>query len=216
MEPVVQFVWRWGLEVALVACVAHLGWLMYAHANPGEPGVVGSQRNSDFPNTYIGRIHLDLTSPNQWLRLSWGGPDAANQNTGPFRSSPGAGWGDNNCNDVVESNCPGSLCTPKGVRKVEGFADYLKDSPVHRYVTWIDVRRAIGFHSCPSVEPVPASAGCVRLESYAARLIHDNAIKGKTEIVIDGIWTNPRNTTGTATKRHENAQRRTSGNTNHR
>ena len=191
MGIVWQFLSRRGLEVALFACMAHLGWLMYADANPEESGVVSSQRNRDFPNTHIGRIHLDLTSPNYWVQLTWAGPDAASQDAGPFRSSPGAGAGCNDCNDVVESNCPNSMCTPKGVRKVEGFADYLKDSPEHLYVTWIDVRRAIGFHSCPSVEPNPASAGCVRLEPYAARLIYDNSIVGKTEIVIDGTWTNP-------------------------
>jgi hypothetical protein len=41
------------------------------------------------------------------------------------------------------------------------------------------------------VEPYPASKGCVRLEPFAARLIHDNSIEGVTEIVIDGTWTNP-------------------------
>jgi hypothetical protein len=190
MKTLVQFFRRRGLELALLACVIHLAWLMYASAKPDELGVVPSERNEDFPNTFISRIHLDLTSPNHWVRLTWAGPRAAHQDIGPFRSSPGTGAG-NDCNDVVESNCPGSQCTPKGVRKVEGFADYLKDTPEHRYVTWIDQVRQIGFHSCPSVEPYPTSAGCVRLEPYAARLIHDNSIKGKTEIVIDGTWTNP-------------------------
>jgi len=197
MGTALGFATRWGLEVALVACVAHLGWLMYAVANPEEPGVVPSQRNGDFPNTYISRIHLDLTSPNHWVRLTWAGPRARSQDVGPFRSSPGRGSGTNDCNDPVESNCPGSNCTPKGVRMVEGFADHLADTPqYHRYVTWIDKRRAIGFHSCASVEPYPASAGCVRLEPYAARLIHDNAIEGVTEIVIDGTWTNPSRVVG--------------------
>jgi len=180
---------------------------VYAAADPEGPGVVPSQRNSDYPNTHIDRIHLDLTSPNHWVRLTWIGPDAANQLSNPFRSSPGAGWGTNDCNDPVESNCPDSRCTPKGLRKVEGLMDHLKDTPGHHYVTWIDKRRSIGFHSCPSVEPVPASAGCVRLEPYAARLIHDNSIVGKTEILIDGTWTNPRTLAGESpkkgTKMHE-------------
>lgn len=172
-------------------CTAHLGWLVYGAAFPKEPGAVPNQRNKDFPNTYIGRIHLDLTSPHHWVTLTWKGPRAAHQDRGPFRSSPGAGWGTNDCNDPVESNCPGSNCTPKGTRLVEGFADHLQDTPQYRYVTWIDKRRSIGFHSCRKVEPYPASAGCVRLEPYAARLIHDNALEGLTEIVIDGTWTKP-------------------------
>jgi len=187
-----QFVRRYWLEAALGVCVAHLGWLVYAVAYPDMPSVVPSQRNGGFPSTYISRIHLDLTSPNHFVRLTWKGPNANVQDAGPFSSSPGAGAGTNNCNDPVESNCPNSLCTPKGLRTVEGFADFLKDSPQHRYVTWIDRRRAIGFHSCSQVGRFPVSAGCVRLEPFAARLIHDNAIEGKTKILIDGTWKNPR------------------------
>lgn len=189
MGRFLRFVRRWGLEIALVACVAHLGWLVYAVANAAQPGVVASQRNWDFPNTYIERIHLDLTSPKHYVTLTWAGPHAASQDTGPFRSSPGQGWGTNDCNDPVESNCPNSMCTPKGLRKVEGLEDCMRSKPHLRYLTVIDKRRAIGFHSHPTVPPYPASQGCVRLEPYAARLIHDNSIAGTTEILVDGTWT---------------------------
>jgi hypothetical protein len=189
---VLQVVKRRALEIVLVCCSVYLSWQVYSALNTIEPENVPSLCNRDFPSTYIGGIHLNLTSPHQHVRLKWIGPDAAEQDSGPFRSSPGAGWGANDCNDPVESNCPDSRCTPKGLRRVEGFRDHLKDTPVHQYVTWIDKKRSIGFHSCPSVEPVPASAGCVRLEPFAARLIHDNSIEGVTEIVIDGTWTNPR------------------------
>ncbi len=185
------FVKRWGMEIALVVIAAPLVWVLYTAATATEPGEVPSQRNSDFPTTFIGRIHLDLTAPNCNVTLTWEGPAAAMQETGPFHSSPGAGWGSNDCNDTVESNCPNSMCTPKGVRKVEGLMDHLKNGVEYRYVTLIDRRRSIGFHAHPSVPPYPASKGCVRLETYAARLIHDNSIVGKTEIVIDGTWSNP-------------------------
>ncbi len=191
IPAMLRFGRRRALEIALLVCTAHFGWLLLAAEDGPPAGSVSNQRNVDFPNTHISRIHLDLSSPHHWVRLTWTGAAAAGQDGGPFRSSPGAGAGTNDCDDPIESNCPNSLCTPKGVRKVEGFADHLKDSPIHRFVTWIDIRRAIGFHSCPQVEPVPASAGCVRLEPYAARLIYDNAIKGTTAIVIDGTWTNP-------------------------
>ena len=69
--------------------------------------------------------------------------------------------------------------------------DHLKDHAESRYVTLIDARRKIGFHSSGQIPPYPASQGCVRLEPYAARLIHDNSIVRKTEILIDGTWTNP-------------------------
>src|SRR5690606_38332821 len=78
-------------------------------------------RNSDFPDTHISLIHLDLTSPHQHVNLTWTGPHASDQETGPFHSSPGAGLGFNDCNDPVESNCNGSQCTPKGDRTVKGF-----------------------------------------------------------------------------------------------
>ncbi len=191
MGTLVQFVRRRRLEIGLLACAVNLCWLLCPVASPLDAGAVPSLQNKDFPNTYIGRIHLDLTSPDHYVRLAWVGPEAPSQEAGPFRSSTGAGWGTNDCNDSVESNCHDSRCTPKGLRKVEGFMDHLKDTPGHRYVTLIDRRRSIGFHSCPSVERVPASAGCVRLEPYAARLIHDNSIQGVTEILIDGTWTNP-------------------------
>lgn len=183
------------LEIVLAACVIHLVWLCAVYRSDTNIDELPPLKNIDFPNTYIRRIHLDLTGPNYYVDLSWAGPDAAKQDSGPFHSSPGAGWGTNDCNDLVESNCPDSRCTPKGLRKVEGFMEYLKDSPIHKYVTLIDIQRRIGFHSSPVVEDHPASNGCVRLESRAARLIHDNSIVGRTEILIDGTWTNPREAT---------------------
>jgi hypothetical protein len=187
-----QYMRRCSCEIALSLCAAHFAWLVIADSPRDESPELSSQRNEDFPKTYIGRIHLDLTGPYHWVRLEWAGPRAAYQNTGPYRSSPGAGAGTNDCNDPVESNCPNSLCTPKGVRKVEGFMEHLQDNPQFRYVTLIDARRVIGFHAHPSLPPFPASQGCVRLEPYAARLIYDNSIQGVTEIVIDGAWTNPK------------------------
>lgn len=176
METALGLLKRRWLEAALFVCGGHLGWIVYAAATSREPGELPSQRNKDFPNTYITRIHLDLTGPNHHVSLGWTGRSAERQDVGPFHSSPGAGWGTNDCNDPLESNCPNSMCTPKGLRKVEGLADHIRDGRIYRYVTWIDQRRAIGFHSHPSVPPYPDSQGCVRLEPYAARLIHDNSI----------------------------------------
>jgi len=182
---------RW-LKAMLLVCGANLGWQVYSSATRPERGEMPSKRNNDFPNTYINRIHLDLTGPNSYVTLTWAGERAAEQNVGPFHSSAGIGWGSNDCNDPVESNCPDSRCTPKGLRKVEGLADHMREGRAYRYVTWVDRRRAIGFHAHATVPAYPASQGCIRLEPYAARLIHDNSIVGKTEILIDGTWTNPR------------------------
>jgi hypothetical protein len=182
----ITFLKRWGFELALAGCVVCLGWLVRGDARSLASG---SLRNAGFPDTYISRIHLELT--NQHVTLTWSGPDASRQETGPFRSSTGAGWGTNDCNDPIESNCVSSLCTPKGLRKVEGFSEYMKDGHGYRFVTWIDRRRAIAFHSHPSVMTYPSSQGCVRLEPYAAQLLYDNSIERVTEILVDGTWTNP-------------------------
>jgi hypothetical protein len=180
---------RW-LETGLAIAIVLLAWQLYVTvASRSE----GSLRLEDFPQTYVGRIHLDLTSPNHSVTLTWVGPNAAPQQRGPFHSSPGAGWGTNDCNDPIESNCFNSRCTPKGLRKVEALRDSIVSNPQLRYFTVIDGIRAIGFHSHPSVPDYPASQGCIRLEPYAAQLIFENAIVGVTEVLVDGTWTNPNN-----------------------
>lgn len=201
MRSVLSVARRWGLQAVLAICGVHLAWLLHAAATAVPPDQVRSQRNGDFPGTFVSRIHLDLTAPGHYVSLTWSGPNAARQPSGPFCSSPGAGWDANDCDDPIESNCTDSRCTPKGLRKVEGFADFLKDTPIHLYVTWIDKQRRIAFHSCPLVESYPSSSGCVRLEPYAARLIHDNSIEGVTEILIDGTWTRARSGESEAVKR---------------
>lgn len=145
-------------------------------------------RNADYPKTYIKSIHLDLTNPDHRVTLKWIGPQADQQETGPFRSCPGAGLGNNDCNDEAESRRNGSNCTPKGERLVEGFRDFLRDSPSCHYVTWFDKERAIGFHSHWSLPRFPASHGCVRMEEHAAQLIHNNAVEGKTKVFVTGTW----------------------------
>jgi hypothetical protein len=175
-----------------VLATLNLVWSLYGLATALEPGEVRNLRVRDYPQTAIARIHLDLTSPDHSVTLTWRGPTASRQPTGPFRSSPGTGWGTNDCNDPVESNCPDSRCTPKGLRYVEGFMDHLADALACRYVTLIDAHRRIGFHSHPGrLAPYPSSKGCVRLEPWAARLIHDNAIARETEILVDGTWSPP-------------------------
>jgi hypothetical protein len=147
-----------------------------------------SLRNSDYPRTYISSIRVDLTSPNHWVRLTWSGPEAASQERGPFRSSPGRGLGDNDCDDVDESNRDGSNCTPKGTMQVQGFSDTMPMYSHCRYVTWFQVARGIAFHYYPQVPNYPASHGCVRLNAHAAQLIHNNSKIGATEVIVDGKW----------------------------
>jgi lipoprotein-anchoring transpeptidase ErfK/SrfK len=148
-----------------------------------------SLRNVDFPRTYISKIHVDLTGPNQWVTLEWSGPNARLQPTTRYHSSPGRGLGNNNCDDEAESHRPDSNCTPKGTMHVQAFSNTMVTSPACRYVTWFDTKRGIALHYYPIVPNYPASHGCIRLDEYAAQLIHNNSKIGETEVVIDGKWT---------------------------
>ncbi len=101
---------------------------------------------------------------------------------------PRPGLGSNNCDDDATSRQNGSNCTPKGNRKVEGFADFLSDDPHCQFVTWFDLSRGIAFHSHHHVPKFPASHGCVRLHPHAAQLIHNNAQQNSTQVTVSGTW----------------------------
>ena len=165
-----------------------------------EPFVSGKKARADlarteesrFPQTYIDQVHVSLDNPDHPMTLTWKGPDAASQETGPFRTSPGAGLRGLNCNDAATSRRSGTLCTPKGTCIVEGFASRLNSDSRATFVTWFVRRRGIALHYFPSVPQVPASHGCVRIqEKRIAKLIHDNARAGVTKVVVDGTWTKP-------------------------
>ena len=156
-------------------------------ADPSHPF-----RNDDFPQTYIQQISVSLDDPDHSLTLTWTGPKADSQETGPFRTSPGAGLKGLNCNDDSTSRRSGSKCTPKGTRSVEGFARRLNSDSRATYVTWFMQSRGIAFHYFPSVPEYAASHGCVRVELVdVARLIQDNSLVDDTEVVISGTWTKP-------------------------
>ena len=149
-------------------------------------------RNSDFPNTYIKQVSVSLDDPDHWMTLTWTGPNAAAQETGPFRTSPGAGVKGINCDDAATSRQSGTKCTPKGTRTVEGFAAHLNSDARAVFVTWFQQSRGIALHYFPSVPNFAASHGCVRIqEKRVARLIQDNARIGLTQVTVDGTWTKP-------------------------
>lgn len=151
-----------------------------------------AQRNSDFPNTYIQTISVRLEDPNHPVTLTWTGPNASAQVTGPFRSSPGAGLRGLNCDNVATSRRSGSNCTPKGTFPVTGFAPHLNSHPEATDVTWFLPARGIALHFYPSVPTFAASHGCVRLETRRiAQLIQNNSRVGRTTVIVDGTWTKP-------------------------
>jgi hypothetical protein len=149
--------------------------------------------NDDFPQTYIQQISVSLDDPDHSLTLTWTGPKADSQQTGPFRTSPGAGLKGLNCDDDATSRRSGSKCTPKGTYPVQGFQRRLNSDSRATYVTWFVQRRGIALHYFPTVPQYAASHGCVRIESIdVARLIQDNSIVDDTQVVVSGTWTKPR------------------------
>jgi L,D-transpeptidase catalytic domain len=171
------------------------GQTWHALLQAGRPGADSSHpfRNDDFPQTHIQQISVSLDDPDHSLTLTWTGPKADSQETGPFRTSPGAGLKGLNCDDNATSRRSGSKCTPKGTHPVQGFQRRLNSDSRATYVTWFVQRRGIALHYFPSVPEYAASHGCVRLESVAvARLIQDNSLVDDTQVVVSGTWTKPR------------------------
>ena len=159
-----------------------------------EPPTLASHplRNDDFPQTYIQQISVSLDDPDHSLTLTWTGPKADAQETGPFRTSPGAGLKGLNCDDESTSRRSGSKCTPKGTYPVQGFQHSLNSDSRAQYVTWFMQSRGVALHYFPSVPTYAASHGCVRIESTrVARLIQDNSLVSDTQVVVSGTWTKP-------------------------
>ena len=152
----------------------------------------GPLQNGDSSQTYIQQISVSLDDPDHWLTLTWTGPNADSQETGPFRTSPGAGLRGLNCDNEATSRRSGSKCTPKGTYPVQGFQRRLNSDSRATYVTWFMQRRGIALHYFPTVPEYAASHGCVRIESEAvARLIQNNSRVDKTQVVVSGTWTKP-------------------------
>jgi hypothetical protein len=153
---------------------------------------LSSSTNSGFPKTYIRQVNISLTDPMHAMTLTWTGPNAAGQPTGPYHTSPGAGLRGLNCDNAVTSRRSGTRCTPKGTFTVQSFARRLNSDSRATHVTFFVQARGIALHYFPIVPNVPASHGCVRIQDESvARLIHDNARTGLTKVVVDGTWTKP-------------------------
>jgi hypothetical protein len=151
-----------------------------------------SLRNDDFPQTYIEKISVSLDDPDHWLTLTWTGPKSDSQETGPFRTTPGAGLKGLNCNEDATSRRSGSKCTPKGTYPVQGFQQRLNSDSRATFVTLFMQNRGSALHYFPIVPTYAASHGCVRIESvHVAQLIHDNSLVANTQVVVSGTWTKP-------------------------
>jgi hypothetical protein len=108
-------------------------------------------RNSNFPETYIKEISVKLDDPDHALTLKWTGPQAVDQDSGPFRSCPGAGSKGLNCDVVATSRRSGSKCTPKGTFAVSAL---LSVRPKICRLTWL---RSAREKERGSVDPIQFS-----------------------------------------------------------
>lgn len=152
-----------------------------------------AMRHPDFPNTYISEVHVSLDNPEHLVYIVWAGPQAGSSPAGPWRSTPGAGQNDYNCDNVADSNTLNSNCTPKGIFRVKGFSDHLQIATGCRYATWVIHKpRLIAIHTSVQIPDYPASGGCIRMPAEAAKLIHNNSIAGVTLVSITGKWADGR------------------------
>jgi hypothetical protein len=173
----------------------NLNTMIFApHYQPGDAARVGpgfdlKMRNPDFPRTYIEAVYIDLSAPTNGVQIKWAGPGAADAPAGPWRFTPGRGAEGVDCDNAEDSNRFGSLCTPKGVFAVAGFADHLEQTPICRYATWVrHAPRYVAIHSHTDLPEAPASSGCIRVPYEAAKLIHNNSVAGVTVVSISGTW----------------------------
>lgn len=178
-------------EPHLETLVLEDGYEMGDAARAGE-GFNLEMRNPDFPETHIDRVYVDVTDPEHTIWISWTGLAADLGPQGPWRSNPGRGMPEFDCEDFDGSNTVDSWCTPKGLFPVAGFADHLEGVTSCHYVTWVQhAPRFIGLHSHNFIPTWADSHGCVRVPYDVSQLIHNNSLVGTTMISIDGTWTRP-------------------------
>jgi Domain of unknown function (DUF4157)/L,D-transpeptidase catalytic domain len=98
------------------------------------------------------------------------------------------------CNDFDTSRTEGSLCTPFGTHKVYQFGCQFDEAWTKNPTYFQQGRAGIAIHASPNDAALgpPASHGCLRTESAAAAIIHDNSVKQKTEIAVSGTWSSGR------------------------
>lgn len=149
-----------------------------------------------FPETYIQHVDVDVTSPAS-IRCRWTGPNASDHDSGPFEATVGDGAGTSDCNDVEESNEPGSNCTPKGDFTIERQACSLGNHDRAKNASYFQSARGIAFHYWPNRPDCPASHGCVRLERRVSQVLWDNCInegtssehgQPATTVNVSGTW----------------------------
>jgi hypothetical protein len=153
---------------------------------PGKVCGRPSRVNDNFPDTFISQVNIDVGNLHSGLTLQWTNA-TGKLGAARYPISPGAGKCCKDCNDDAVSQEDGSLCTPKGKSwKVNGHDCKLSGFPNARNPTFFQ-RPTIAIHS-GVLGGAAASHGCVRTTPDASEIVHDNTIKGKTEIVVGGTW----------------------------
>ncbi|MEM6451558.1 MAG: peptidoglycan-binding protein [Cyanobacteria bacterium P01_D01_bin.105] len=137
-------------------------------------------------DTYISKVFVNLWK--QAITLTWAGPNASQQPTGPFHCSPGRGLVGINCDIEATSRRANTNCTPKGEWTVLGYQRRFVAFPEAEWVTQFQsLERGIALHYYPVVPQYPASHGCVRVADYdIAKLIYDKTEPLKTKVIVHG------------------------------
>lgn len=186
--------------------------------SPTSPWKTGQQcgrdnrENTDFPNTRIEQVDIDVSDLASGMSLTWRNPTGLSLPTGPFPICPGAGKCCDDCDDETTSTTTGSLCTPKGDFRVHTKGCQLSTAWA-KNPTYFS-RAGIAIHSANAADPTgptglpgyPASHGCVRTTAEASAIIHDNSVysrsyaadperglsERRTRIVVSGSWAGSR------------------------
>ena len=156
---------------------------------------------SDFPNTYIEKVSIDLGNHTDGMQIHWNRQTAETRAlASSFDISPGAGLCSLCCDDTATSQTGDSLCTPKGNSEINRYACQLSSTAWAKNASFFelgDSRSGIAIHSGYEghVPSFPASHGCVRTTNQGSAVVWDNssarAIREDpppTKVEVSGTW----------------------------
>jgi len=160
-----------------------------------------STQVSDFPQTYIKKVSIDLGLYENGMKIHWNRSTKETRALpSSFNISPGAGLCNLCCDDRKTSQDEGSLCTPKGNSEITRNACELGNTSWAKNASYFesgDSRGGIAIHSGYKghVPSFPASHGCVRTTNEGSAVVHDNSSASAyrkdpepTKVKVSGTW----------------------------
>lgn len=172
-------------------------------SNTARAQVCGRENKkvSDFPNTYIERVSIDLGRLSSGMQIHWNRPTPETRSLpSRFPISPGAGLCNLCCNEAETSQDTDTLCTPKGNSEINRYACQLQSTSWAKNASFFepgDSRSGIAIHSGKDghVPSFPASHGCVRTTDLGSAVVWDNSSSrsireepAPTQVQVSGTW----------------------------